>query len=97
MVIAELDQLEAKIRTAGELLTSLRDGKRALELESQELRERVRSLEAEVARRESEDLKPRLTSLEEERAALIEERRLVAKRVEDLLAKFSQLEKSLHA
>ena len=97
MIIAELDQLEAKIRTASELLTRLRDEKRALELESQELRERVRSLESEVARRDAEDLKPRLKSLEEERAALLEERRLVAKRVEDLLAKLAQLEKSLHA
>jgi len=97
MIIAELDQLEAKIRTASELLTRLRDEKRALELESQELRERVRSLESEVARRDAEDLRPRLKSLEEERAALLEERRLVAKRVEDLLAKLAQLEKSLHA
>jgi chromosome segregation ATPase len=97
MIIAELDQLEAKIRTATELMTRLRDEKRALELESQELREKVRSLEAEAARRDAEDLKPRLASLEEERATLLEERRLVAKRVEDLLAKLAQLEKSLHA
>ena len=97
MIIAELDQLEAKIRTASELLTRLRDEKRTLELESQELRERVRALEAEVARRDAEDLKPRLASLEEERATLLEERRLVAKRVEDLLAKLVQLEKSMHA
>ena len=62
-----------------------------------ELRERVRVLEAEVARREAEDLSPRLKSLEEERAALLEERRVVAKRVEDLIAKLGQLEKSLHA
>jgi predicted nuclease with TOPRIM domain len=54
-------------------------------------------LEAEVARREAEDLSPRLKSLEEERATLLEERRLVAKRVEDLIAKLGQLEKSLHA
>ncbi len=97
MIIAELDQLEAKIRTASELLTRLRDEKRDLEQESKELRERVRALEAEVARREAEDLSPRLKSLEEERATLLEERRLVAKRVEDLIAKLGQLEKSLHA
>jgi len=97
MIIAELDQLEAKIRTASELLTRLRDEKRDLEQVSNELRERVRVLEAEVARREAEDLSPRLKSLEEERAALLEERRVVAKRVEDLIAKLGQLEKSLHA
>ncbi|HEY7727177.1 MAG TPA: hypothetical protein VID50_01845 [Candidatus Eisenbacteria bacterium] len=97
MIIAELDQLEAKIRTASELLTRLRDEKRALERESDQLRERVRTLEAEVARHEAENLGPQLKSLEEERASLLEERRLVAKRVEDLLAKLTQLEKSLHA
>lgn len=97
MIIAELDQLEAKIKTAGELLTSLRDEKRGLEQETNELRERVRTLEREVARREAEDLGPRVQSLEEERAALLEERRLVAKRVEDLIAKVTQLEKLLHA
>lgn len=97
MIIAELDQLEAKIKTASELLTHLRDEKRALEQESNELRARVNVLEQDVARRGAEDLSPRVKSLEEERATLLEERRLVAKRVEDLLAKLGQLEKSLHA
>ncbi len=97
MIIAELDQLEAKIRTASELLTRLRDEKRAAEQEAHELRERVRALEADVSRRAQEDLAPRVRSLEEERATLLEERRLIAKRVEDLLAKLGQLEKSMHA
>ena len=97
MIIAELDELEAKIRTATEILTRLREEKRAAEGEAQELRERVRVLEADVEHRAKEDLAPRLRSLEEERAALLEERRLIAKRVEDLLAKLGQLEKSMHA
>jgi chromosome segregation ATPase len=97
MIIAELDQLEAKIKTASELLTRLRDEKRALEQETAELRGRVKGLEEEVARREAEDLSPKVKSLEEERATLLEERRVVAKRIEDLLAKLGQLEKSLHA
>lgn len=96
MIIAELDQLEAKIRTASELLTRLRDEKRAADQEIQELKERVRNLEEDLARRTQEDLAPRVRSLEEERATLLEERRLIAKRVEDLLGKLGQLEKSMH-
>jgi chromosome segregation ATPase len=96
MIIAELDQLEAKIKSASELLTRLRDEKRNLELEAGELRERVNVLERDLAKREAEDLTPRLKSLEEERATLLEERRVIAKRVEDLLSKLGQLEKALH-
>jgi predicted nucleic acid-binding Zn-ribbon protein len=96
-VIAELDQLERKIQTAAKLLDRLREAKRELEQENRELRERVRALENSVGKEKSSDLKPRLHALEQERTSLLDERRAMARRVEEMLAKLSVLEKAVHA
>jgi predicted nucleic acid-binding Zn-ribbon protein len=96
-MIAELDQLERKIQTAAKLLERLREAKRGLEQENRELRERVRALENSVGKEKSSDLKPRLHALEQERTSLLDERRVMARRVEEMLVKLSVLEKAVHA
>ena len=96
-MIAELDQLERKIQTAAKLLDRLREAKRELEQENRELRERVRALENSVGKEKSSDLKPRLHALEQERTSLLDERRAMARRVEEMLVKLSVLEKAVHA
>lgn len=96
-MIAELDQLERKIQTAAKLLDRLREAKRDLEQENRELRERVRALENSVGKEKSSDLKPRLHALEQERTSLLDERRAMARRVEEMLVKLSVLEKAVHA
>jgi predicted nucleic acid-binding Zn-ribbon protein len=96
-MIAELDQLERKIQTAAKLLDRLREAKRDLELENRELRERVRTLENSIGKEKSSDLKPRLHALEQERTSLLDERRAMARRVEEMLVKLSVLEKAVHA
>lgn len=95
-MIAELDQLERKIQAAAKLLEQLREEKRTLEREKIELRERVRALENSVGK-QKEDWKPRLQALEQERSTLLDERRLIARRVEEMLVKLSVLEKAVHA
>lgn len=95
-MIAELDQLERKIQTAAKLLDRLREAKRDLEQENRELRERVRALENSVGKEKSSDLKPRLHALEQERTSLLDERRAMARRVEEMLVKLSVLEKAVH-
>jgi chromosome segregation ATPase len=96
-MIAEFDQLERKIQTAAKVLDRLRETKRELERENRELRERVRALENSVGKEKSSDLKPRLHALEQERTSLLDERRAMARRVEEMLAKLSVLEKAVHA
>jgi len=89
-MIAELDQLERKIQAAAKLLDRLRD-------ENRELKDRVRTLENTAGKEKSSDWKPRLHALEQERASLLDERRAMARRVEEMLVKLSVLEKAVHA
>jgi predicted nucleic acid-binding Zn-ribbon protein len=96
-MIAELDQLERKIQAAAKLLDQLREEKRSLVRENRELKERVRALENSVGREKSPDWKPRLHALEQERTSLLDERRAMARRVEEMLVKLSVLEKAVHA
>ena len=92
----ELDQIDERIRATVALLTKLREEKRKLEAENRELRERARSLEVAAGKRE-DDWKPRLKALEAERVTLLDERRVVARRVEEMLAKLDALQKTVHA
>jgi predicted nucleic acid-binding Zn-ribbon protein len=96
-MITELDQLEGKILAAAELLTRLRDEKRELEAENGTLRERIKAMEATVVEAKAEANRPEIRALEEERASLLEERRVIARRVEDMLHKLEQLERAVHA
>ena len=96
-MIVELDQLERKIQAAAKLLERLREEKRGLDRENRELRDRVRSLENAVGKEKSSDWKPKLHALEQERASLLDERRAMARRVEEMLVKLSVLEKAVHA
>ncbi len=93
--MVELDQLEEKIRAATGLLARLKEEKRLLEAENAALKERVRKMEPAAAKQD--DLKPRLKALEEERSSLLDERRAVARRVEEMLAKLDVLQKAVHA
>lgn len=95
-MMAELDQLEEKIRAASALLSRLREEKRQLETENKALRDRVRAIESAVGKH-ADDLKPRLKALEEERSTLLDERRAVARRVEEMLTKLDVLSKAVHA
>ncbi len=95
-MMAELDQLEEKIRAATALLSRLREEKKQLEAENKALRDRVRSIES-AAGKHADDLKPRLKALEEERSTLLDERRAVARRVEEMLTKLDVLSKAVHA
>jgi len=92
----ELDQLEEKIRNTVGLIAKLREEKRRLETENKELRERMRTMEPAAAKH-ADDLKPRLKALEEERSSLLDERRAVARRVEEMLTKLDLLQKAVHA
>jgi predicted nucleic acid-binding Zn-ribbon protein len=92
----ELDQLEDRIQAAVGILAQLREEKRRLETENGDLRQRVRDLET-AAGKNADALKPKIQALEAERTALLDERRVVAKRVEDMLAKLDQLHKAVHA
>ena len=96
-MIAELDQLERKIQTAAKVLDRLREEKRDLERENRELKDRVRALENSVGKDKSAEWKPRLHALEQERTSLLDERRAIARRVEEMLVKLSVLEKAVHA
>ena len=97
MIIAELDELERKIQEATKLLTRLREEKRAMAQENREIRERIRVLENSAGKQKSTDLQPRLHALEGERATLLDERRVMVRRVEEMLVKLSVLEKAVHA
>ena len=95
-MIVELDQLEDRIQAAVGILTRLREEKKRLEAENGDLRNKVRELEA-AAGRNADTLKPQIQALEAERTALLDERRVMAKRVEDMLVKLDQLHKAVHA
>ncbi|HKO22296.1 MAG TPA: cell division protein ZapB [Candidatus Eisenbacteria bacterium] len=95
-MMAELDQLEERIHAAVGLLEKYREEKRRLEDENGELKERVHALEV-AAGKQAEDLKPKIQALEDERTALIDERRVVARRVEEMMSKLDQLHKAVHA
>lgn len=97
MTITEFDQLERKIQAAAKLLDHLRGEKRDLERQNRELKERIRALENSVGKEKSSDWKPRLHALEQERTSLLDERRAMARRVEEMLVKLSVLEKAVHA
>jgi predicted nucleic acid-binding Zn-ribbon protein len=92
----ELDQLEDRIQAAVGILAQLREEKRRLEVENGDLRQRVRELEA-TAGKNADALKPQIKALEAERTALLDERRVMAKRVEDMMVKLDQLHKAVHA
>jgi len=98
-ILKELTTLEDRVRTVTELVAKLREDKRSLEGERDELRAKVRSLESAVGKHAhlAEDVKPRIRALEEERNSLLEERRTLARRVEEMLAKLAVLEKAVHA
>jgi len=96
-MIAELDQLEGKIRAAAELIARLRDVKRNLEAETRRLRDRVHALETAVGKVDKDSTRPELRALEEERTSLLEERRVIARRVEEMLNKLEMLERAVHA
>ena len=98
-ILKELTALEERVRTVTDLVGKLRDEKRVLEAEREELRAKVRSLESAVGKHAhlAEDVKPRIKALEEERNSLLDERRTLARRVEEMLAKLAVLEKAVHA
>ena len=96
-MIAELDQLERKIQAASKLLDRFREEKRDLERQNRELKDRVRALENSVGKEKSSDWKPRLQALEQEKTSLLDERRAMARRVEEMLVKLSVLERAVHA
>jgi len=50
-----------------------------------------------AAGKQAEDLKPKIQALEDERTALLDERRVVARRVEEMMSKLDQLHKAVHA
>jgi len=95
-MIAELDQLEDRIHAAVGLLERYREEKRQLEDENKDLKDRVHALEV-AAGKQAEDLKPKIQALEDERVALLDERRVVARRVEEMMSKLDQLHKAVHA
>lgn len=94
--VPELDQLEDRIQAAVGILTKLREEKKRLETENGDLRQRLVDMEARAGKN-ADALKPQVQALEAERAALLDERRVMAKRVEDMLAKLDQLHKAVHA
>jgi len=96
-MIAELDQLERKIQAASKLLDRFREEKRILSEQNRELKDRVRALENSVGKEKSSDWKPRLQALEQEKISLLDERRAMARRVEEMLVKLAVLEKAVHA
>jgi predicted nucleic acid-binding Zn-ribbon protein len=95
---AELDHLDERIRAAASLVARLREEKRRLEAETKELRERVRALDSAAAKHvHSDALKPRLKELEQERSTLLDERRVMARRLEEMLGKLELLSKAVQA
>jgi chromosome segregation ATPase len=96
VMMVELDHLEERIRAAVKLIGQLQEDNRRLDSANKELSERVRTLQASAGK-QGEELKPRLKALEEERTTLLDERRVVARRVEEMLQKLELLEKAVHA
>ena len=96
-ILTELSALEERVRQAAELLGRLREENRALAAERDGLRAKVRALEAAAGKHAAVDWKTRVKALEDERAALLDERRALARRLEEMLAKLAVLEKAVHA
>jgi len=96
-IVTELSALEERVHEIVSLLERMREENRALTGERDDLRAKVRALEAAAGKHAAADTKTRLKSLEDERATLLEERRALARRVEEMLAKLSVLEKAVHA
>lgn len=94
-MMEELNRLDERVRAVAELLRTLREEKKRLESEKEELQLRVRKLETVAAKAAADDAKPRLQALEAERATLLDERRVMVRRVEDMLAKLDVLEKAV--
>ncbi|HEU4334834.1 MAG TPA: hypothetical protein VFT32_10095 [Candidatus Eisenbacteria bacterium] len=94
-MMKELDRLDERVRAVADLLRTLREEKGRLEAENQTLQLRVRKLEEAVAKAGADDAKPRLQALEAERATLLDERRAMVRRVEEMLAKLDVLEKAV--
>lgn len=94
--VPELDQLEDRIQAAVGILTKLREEKKRLETENGDLRQRLVDMETRAGKN-ADALKPQIQALEAERTALLDERRAMAKRVEDMLTKLDQLHKAVHA
>jgi len=91
----DLDKLDARVSAVAELIRSLRQEKRQLLSEKEALQLRVRKLEEAAAKASAGDTKPRLQALEAERATLLDERRVMVRRVEEMLAKLDVLEKAV--
>jgi chromosome segregation ATPase len=96
-IMTELSALEERVRKVTDLVDRLKGENRSLAGEREELRAKVRALEAAAGKQAAADWKTRLKSLEEERATLLEERRALARRLEEMLAKLAVLEKAVHA
>ncbi len=94
-MMEELDRLDERVRAVAETLRSLREEKKRLASENETLQHRVRKLEDAAAKTSADDTKPRLQALEAERATLLDERRAMARRVEEMLAKLDVLEKAV--
>jgi len=94
-MMEELNRLDERVQAVAELLKSLRQERDRLESENSALQLRVRKLEDVAARASADDAKPRLQALEAERATLLDERRTMVRRVEEMLAKLDVLEKAV--
>ena len=91
----ELNRLDERVRAVSVALKTLRQEKARLETENSTLQQRVRKLEEAAAKATANDVKPRLQALEAERATLLDERRVMARRIEEMLAKLDVLERAV--
>ncbi|HLQ67360.1 MAG TPA: hypothetical protein VK123_09050 [Candidatus Limnocylindrales bacterium] len=96
-ILAELSGLEERVRKVTDLVDRLKAENRLIAGERDELRAKMRALEAAAGKQAAADWKTRTKALEEERATLLEERRALARRLEEMLAKLAVLEKAVHA
>jgi predicted nuclease with TOPRIM domain len=94
-MMEELNRLDERVHAVAELLKTLRQEKDRLESENGALQLRIRKLEDVAAKASADDSKPRLQALEAERATLLDERRTMVRRVEEMLAKLDVLEKAV--
>lgn len=91
----ELNRLDERVRAVSDALKALRQERARLESENSALQQRVRKLEEAAAKATANDVKPRLQALEAERATLLDERRVMARRIEEMLAKLDVLERAV--
>ena len=94
-MIEELDRLDERVRAVSERLRNLREENKRLTSEKEALQLHLLKMEEAVAKASAEDSKPRLRALEAERATLLDERRVMVRRVEEMLAKLDVLEKAV--